>query len=38
MHPGPRSSNSSVMMSLHSVIHSSQMYTLGPAMSFRTSF
>src|SRR5713226_60169 len=26
------------MMSLHSSMHSSQMYTVGPAMSLRTSF
>ena len=26
------------MMSLHNSTHSSQMYTEGPAMSFRTSF
>src|SRR6266849_10637653 len=32
------SSHSSAMMSLHSSMHSSQMYTVGPAMSLRTSF
>jgi len=32
------SSHSSAMMSLQSSMHSSQMYTVGPAMSFRTSF
>src|SRR5262245_64915835 len=29
---------SSAMMSLHSPMHSSQMYTVGPAISFFTSF
>src|SRR5713226_408561 len=29
---------SSAMMSLHTSTHSSQMKTVGPAMSFRTSF
>src|SRR5215468_578913 len=32
------SSHSSAMMSLQSSMHSSQMYTVGPAMSLRTSF
>ena len=36
----PRLSNllSSAMMSLHTSTHSSQMNTVGPAMSFLTSF
>ncbi len=36
--PSVSFSISSAMMSLHSPMHSSQMYTVGPAMSLRTSF
>src|SRR5262245_63525574 len=35
---GSSFSTSSAMMSLHRPMHSSQMYTVGPAMSFFTSF
>jgi hypothetical protein len=35
---GSSFSTSSAMMSLQSPMHSSQMYTVGPAMSFFTSF